>query len=965
MNKSGTTLLLSVGSAAIFLLLLLLTAKVVILSGFERVEEQQDLRSVERVLDIVRNELTGIERSATDWSTWDEPYAFLAGKNPLFPQNNCTPETYAYLKADILVYAGTGGRIIFGREYDRQTKSLVPLRGGLSGHILSFLRRLPVSGPHKNVTGVLLLPEGPLLVSSRRVVDSKGNGPSRGLFFMGRRLGPAEIADFSRISHSSVSIKPVALMPPALTGRLARLPAGIPSALVSAVDGTRSVGYGLIRDIYGKPALLVQLDLPRTVYRTGKEAVLYFIAWILGITALAVSIGLFLYRKLSLATTEKREKDTLYRAVVDRTSEGILLVDEETGVLLEANRGMETMLGYGNGELTGKPLSAIAADVTQPLHDWLRNVANGKYARTTERLFRHREGSTIETEVGSVGVRFRGREIACLSVHNITDRKLAEKALRTINEELEMWVDIRTNELSEANARLQSDIEERKQVETALRKEENIRRIVFNAIPDMISVIDRDFRIVHSNWGGGYDYVPEEMRGTHPFCYDAFYPSQGIRCEPCHAHEAFTTGKTVCKEKLNPRIGHVEIRAYPIIDETGQVVMVIEHIRDITEQRTLEEERLKSQKLESVGVLAGGIAHDFNNLLTSIMGNIYLAKTLAEPGGKLAKRLEEAEKASKRAGNLTQQLLTFSRGGEPVRRSASIEQLVRDSVSFVLRGSNIRCELSIPDDIRPVHVDCGQINQVINNLIMNADQSMPDGGLISVSVMNVIIGQGEATALAPGRYVKVSVQDRGIGIPASDLGRIFDPYFTTKAKGRGLGLSSVFSIIKKHGGAITVDSGLGEGSTFHVYLPASEEQPVATEKEVGPLDSEKRKVLVMDDEEIIREVAGEMLAHLGYGVEFCGDGAEAIEKYLAAVEAGEPFTAVLMDLTIPGGMGGKETMKRLLEIDPDARGIVSSGYSNDPILAKYQQYGFRGVVQKPYHMEVLGRTLQQIINAGA
>lgn len=965
MNQSRTTLLLIVG-AAIFLLLLLLTAKVFILSGFERVEEQQDLRSVVRVLDIVRNELAGIERSATDWSTWDEPYAFLAGKNPLFPQKNCTPDTYAYLKADILVYAGTDGRIVFGRQYDRLTKTLTPLPDGLPGHLHSFLRLLPVSGPPKSATGVLLLSEGPLLVSSRRVVDSKGNGPSRGLFLMGRWLGPAEIADFSRISHSSVSIKPVAHMPPALSERLAHLPAGNPPALVSTLDGTRSVGYGLFRDIYGKPVLLVQLDLPRTVYRTGKEAVLYFIAWILGITALAVSTGLFLYRKLSVATTEKREKDTLYRAVVNRTSEGILLVDVENEVLLEANRGMETMLGYGDGELTGKPLSTIAVDVPRPLDDWLRNGTNGEYTQTTERLFRHREGNTVQTEVGAVGVQFKGREIACLSVHNITDRKLAEKALRSINEELEMWVDVRTTELSEANARLQSDIEERKRVETALRNEESLRRMVFNAIPDMITVIDRNFRIIHSNWGGGYDYVPEELRGTNPYCYDAFYPSQGTRCEPCQAHEAFITGKTVCREKLNPRIGDVEIRAYPIIDETGQVVMVVEHVRDITERRKLEEERLKSQKLESVGVLAGGIAHDFNNLLTSIMGNIYLARTLAEePGGKLVKRLEEAEKASKRAANLTQQLLTFSRGGEPVRRSASIEQLVRDSVSFVLRGSNNRCEFSIPEDTWPVHVDCGQINQVINNLIMNADQAMPDGGLISVSVINTIIGQGEATSLSPGKYVKVSVRDHGTGIPPSDLGRIFDPYFTTKAKGSGLGLSSVFSIIKRHGGAISVDSRLGEGATFHFFLPAAGKEPVASDEETARPDSEKGKVLVMDDEELIREVAGEILSHLGYRVEFCEDGAEAIEKYTAARIASDPFAVVLMDLTIPGGMGGKETMKRLLEIDPNAKGIVTSGYSNDPILARFDQYGFRGVVQKPYKMGELDRMLQQVINAPA
>jgi PAS domain S-box-containing protein len=961
MNKSRTNLALVAGVAAIFLLILPLTAKVFILSSFERVEEQQDLRNVERVLDIVRNELTGLERIARDWSTWDEPYAFLAGKNHLFVQRNCTPETYAYLNADILVYTEADGRIVFGREYDRLNKSLGPIPDSLPRHIIACLNLLPVSESSKSVTGVVLLPEGPLLVSSHRVVDSKGNGPSRGLFFIGRRVGSAEIAEFSRISHSSVSVTHAASAQRDVQKKLALFPGGTPPALVNTLDSSRSVGYGLIRDIYGKPALLVQLDLPRTVYRTGKEAVLYFLGWIVGITSLAVCVGLLLYRKLSLANKEKRESDTLYRAVISGTSEGILLVDAEKGIIREANRGMETMLGYGDNELTGRLLSDITSEDPLTCDDLSLREAN-KHAQTTERLFIHREGAKVHAEVTSAGVPFNGKDIVCMSVHNITDRKLAEAALRRANMELETRVSERTAELSEANARLEADIEERKRIEAALRKEESIRRMVFDAIPDMITVIDREFRIIHSNWGGGYDYVPVEMRDGAHHCYDVFYPSQGGICEPCQTHEAFTTGKTVCREKSNPRIGLVEICAYPIFDDMGQVLMVVEHGRNITDRKKLEEERLKSQKLESIGVLAGGIAHDFNNLLTSVIGNIYLAKTLAEPGGKQARRLEEAEKASKRAGDLTQQLLTFSRGGEPVMRSASIEQLLRDSVSFVLRGSNVRCEFSIPVDIWPVQVDCGQIKQVINNLIMNADQAMPDGGIITVLVENTVLGEAGPIPLSPGRYVQVSIQDRGAGIPESDLCRIFDPYYTTKAKGSGLGLSTVFSILRKHGGAITVDSRYGDGATFHFYLPASEDEPSEPHRETVTYSSKKGKILVMDDEAIIREVAGEILIHLGYRAEFCGDGVEAIEKYVAAGEAGEKYDVVLMDLTIPGGMGGKETMKRLLEIDPDAKGIVSSGYSNDSILANYDQYGFRGVIQKPYDMGELDRILLQVIN---
>ena len=963
MNKSGTIHALLGGAIAFFLLALLLTAKIFILSGFERVETQQGQRSVERVLDIVRNELTGIERIATDWSVWDEPYAFLAGENPLFVERNCTPETFAYLKADIIAYAGSDGRIVFGKQYDRLKKSLEPLPAGLAGIISTLPGLRPVSGSPKSSTGVVVLPDGPLLVSSRSVVDSRGNGPSRGIVFIGRRLGRTEIADFSRISHSSVSITSASAMPRALTERLSHLPPGVPPALVTTIDGTRSVGYGLRKDIYGRPALLAILDLPRTVYRTGKEAILYFLGWILGITFLSVCSGLLLYRKLSSATREKSERDTLYRALVNGTSEGILLVDAENLIVLEANRGIETMLGYGEGELTGKPLSAVTDCEPAAWNDVSWKDADDTSSQATERIFLNREGARVHTETGSARVRFKGKQIVCLSVHDITDRKQAEEALRRANTELETRVAERTAELSEANARLKSDVEERMRVEAALRNEESIRRMVFDAIPDMITVIDRDFRIIHSNWGGGYDYVPQDMRNGNPHCYDAFYPSRGKRCEPCQSLDAFTTGKIVCREKSNPRIGFVEICAYPIFDDMGQVLMVVEHARNITDRKKMEEERLKFQKLESVGVLAGGIAHDFNNLLTSVMGNIYLAKTLAEAGGKLARRLEEAERAAKRAAGLTQQLLTFSRGGEPVRRSASIEELIRDTVSFGLRGSNVKCEISIPADIRPVHVDCGQISQVISNLILNADQAMLNGGIVTVSAVNAIVGQEESTSLSPGKYVKVSVRDRGAGIPDSDIDKIFDPYFTTKCKGSGLGLSTAFSIIKKHGGAITVDSRLGEGSTFHIFLPASDGDVAEPVGEPAVPASEKGKVLVMDDEEIIREVAGEILVHLGYRAEFCKDGAEAIDIYGAARESGEPFDAVLMDLTIPGGMGGKETMRRLLEIDPEAKGIVSSGYSSDPILARHGQYGFRGVVLKPYDMGELERTLRQVINA--
>ena len=399
----------------------------------------------------------------------------------------------------------------------------------------------------------------------------------------------------------------------------------------------------------------------------------------------------------------------------------------------------------------------------------------------------------------------------------------------------------------------------------------------------------------------------------------------------------------------------------PIRDDKGNIMGVVLVFRDITEKRNMEEALLKADALESLGILAGGIAHDFNNILMAIMGNITLAKMYAKPGDKIFERLKEAENASLRAKDLTQQLLTFSRGGAPIKKTVFISKLLEDTVAFVLSGSNVRCEFSISGDLWPVEVDEGQISQVINNLIINADHAMPRGGIIKVSAENTAVDVEQGLPLKEGNYIKISIEDQGIGIPEEHLQKIFDPYFTSKQKGSGLGLATAYSIVKRHDGYVQVESELGVGTTFNIYLPASSEE-ILMEKELRErIHAGKGKILVMDDEEIIRDVTGEMIEVLGYEVEFAKDGAEAIELYKKAKESAQPFEAIIMDLTIPGGMGGKETIQELIEIDPEIRAIVSSGYSNDPIMADYRKYGFCGVIAKPYKIKELGEILYKVI----
>ncbi|MBU7013390.1 MAG: PAS domain S-box protein [Theionarchaea archaeon] len=402
----------------------------------------------------------------------------------------------------------------------------------------------------------------------------------------------------------------------------------------------------------------------------------------------------------------------------------------------------------------------------------------------------------------------------------------------------------------------------------------------------------------------------------------------------------------------------------PIRDEESNILGTVLVFRDVTEKRKMEDDilRLEREKMESVSILAGGIAHDFNNILTAILGNVTIAKMQTMPDSEIFRLLTEAEKASLRAKSLTQQLLTFSKGGAPVRKPASLAELLKATAEFALSGSKARCEFRIAENLKSADVDAGQISQVINNLMINADQAMPAGGIITIQAENVEVNPKAGLPVKDGPYIKVSIQDEGIGIPEDYLKRIFEPYFSTKQKGSGLGLATSYSIIKNHEGCITVSSKLGSGTTFCIYLPASEKEAPHVEV-LPPKGSEgKGRILLMDDEECILEATSEVLSFLGYESEVVRDGVDAVKSYKKAREQNQPFDAVIIDLTIKGKMSGQETIQHLLKIDADVKAIVSSGYSDDPVMANYEEYGFSGVVAKPYTIEELKETLAQVLH---
>ena len=402
----------------------------------------------------------------------------------------------------------------------------------------------------------------------------------------------------------------------------------------------------------------------------------------------------------------------------------------------------------------------------------------------------------------------------------------------------------------------------------------------------------------------------------------------------------------------------------PIRDTESKIVGVVLVFRDVTHEQKIEEELLKIRKLESIGVLAGGIAHDFNNILAAILGNIELTSLrIAQEDSKSLELLDGAKRATKRATKLTQQLLTFAKGGDPIKEETILPELIRESSDFVLHGSMVACNYNFPDDLWRTDVDSGQIGQVIQNIILNAKHSMPEGGTVTITCDNINNAASETLlSVDQGNFVRIIIQDSGIGIPRNILNKIFDPYFSTKQEGSGLGLAICHSIINKHDGYVTVDSEPGKGTNFTIYLPAmleTSDQNTNTLNITPPVKASR--ILIMDDETMILDIAQAQLAILGHEAITVTDGEQAINKYQELQDNNKPVDLVIMDLTIPGGMGGEEAARKLLKIDPSVKIIVASGYSNDPVMANYEDYGFCQAIAKPFDLKELSDVIASVL----
>jgi PAS domain S-box-containing protein len=630
--------------------------------------------------------------------------------------------------------------------------------------------------------------------------------------------------------------------------------------------------------------------------------------------------------------------ETRIRSIIENILDGMITVDEQ-GIICSMNPSAEKMFGCINNEMVGHKFTKLVpksyGNAPDPVAVAWDDLAK-RTGSTTMAVGRTRRHATFPIEIS-------------LSEMVVDKQKLFVAMVR--------------------------DVTERRRFEQEIAADKESLAVTLRSIEDGVITTDVQGKIIMINNAGenltgwtSKEAIGQSLKSVYNIAIDlaaqARAQKTGSRNEAQSILLSMPENATLRSRHGREHV--IEQVASPIRDSKNEVAGVVLVFRDITERQRNEAERRKAETLEQLGLLAGGIAHDFNNLLTAIIGNISLASLLLPPDDEMCTRLNDAKNASMRARDLAQQLLTFARGGAPIKKTASIGKLIQDTVSFSLRGTHSRSEFLFGADLWPAEIDPGQISQVIANLVVNADQAMPNGGTLRVSCDNFSYDSDTTPAitdLLPGDYIRIAIRDEGTGIPEDCLKRIFDPYFTTKPKGNGLGLATTYSIIKNHNGLICVDSKVHYGSTFTLYLPAlrHHELPVEPPRQLNQVISGTGRILIVDDEEAIRALVEFTLERLGYQVSQAESALEGVELYRQKLEEGERFDAVILDLTLPGGMGGKEALKKLIEIDPTVNAIVSSGYAMDATMSRYQDFGFRGVIAKPYEAAELGKIVHEVI----
>lgn len=618
----------------------------------------------------------------------------------------------------------------------------------------------------------------------------------------------------------------------------------------------------------------------------------------------------------------------LTQFAVDSAADGIVWIDRKARICY-VNEAKCRSLCYTRAELLSMTIPDI--DPGFPPEAWAAHWQDIRQRGSViiETVNRSKNGTLIPVEVNLNYFDYEGKEYIIAFSRDITERKLVEEALRAEKERLAVTLESIGDGVITTDRAGRVQLLNRVAAELTGWSQEEARERALGEI----------FKLL-------------EIGSKEPYENPAKRVLRELETQRLPQYTILTSKEGV--ERI------IADSAAPIRDSSGAVIGVVVVFRDVTAEMHLQEELQRAAKLEVIGTLAGGIAHDFNNLLSAIAGNVSLLERELSGEKKGLALIKNIESASMRARDLTQQLLTFALGGAPIKRIIAVDSVVREAVRFIFTGTQHLCEFSKAEKLWPAELDEGQISQVVNNLLLNACQAMRKSGVVKIRLDNVALSADSKLPLPAGPYIKIEITDQGEGIAAENLPKIWDPFFTTKERGSGLGLASAYSIVKAHEGYLEVSSTIGVGSTFSVYLPANPDAVVEKAKEKVIAPSVGVKVLVMDDEELLRDVLGQMLSRLGHDVTCVSDGKQAIEVFEHAYERGERFQLAILDLTIPGGFGGKEVIEKLRQIDPEITAVASSGYSTDPIMADFSRYGFDGRLVKPYRLKDLEEAISNV-----